>query len=395
MSDFLADPPRWKDHRDQASPAERAAGQGFRALEPARPLGAMQVARIAERVSAEPVKRFPWRFCLTATAALLLGGATAASAAYLHLLPRWLTGQPERAATRATEARPHKVKSTTVKPHAAEQPAAPSPAPDSISSEQASHAPDLDRREKQAVEGDGRHRTPLGVQKMRLATSSMAAEPPTPQIQTLEAPAARVLPSPSAISTYAPTQPAQPVPLTLAPPPIPQQPPPERLIALADPAPERSILLPTRRAPSDHVVTIGPDQGAAKHLAEAIRQLRVQHAPKIALGTLARHEADLAQHGLVHEVLLIRVEALLLLDRKAEALRLLDGAQLTGVAGQNSLLLARGELRAAAGRCAEALGDFDRVLAKSNPPDPRALRGRAACSGKQGEAPDKAGAKVR
>jgi hypothetical protein len=110
-------------------------------------------------------------------------------------------------------------------------------------------------------------------------------------------------------------------------------------------------------------VTVSPDEGAAKHLAEAIRQLRVQHAPKTALATLARHETELGKHGLVHEVLLVRVEALLLLDRKEEVLHLLDRAYLADVAAQKSLLLTRGELRAAAGRCTEALGDFDRVLA--------------------------------
>jgi hypothetical protein len=129
-----------------------------------------------------------------------------------------------------------------------------------------------------------------------------------------------------------------------------------------------------------------PDHGddAAKHLAAAIRQLRIQHAPRTALATLAQHETALDELGLAHEVLLIRVEALLLLHRDKEVLHLLDRASLTDVAAQRSLLLARAELRAAAGRCAEALGDFELVLAQSDPPDPRALRGRAACSDKVG-----------
>jgi hypothetical protein len=382
MSDFLADPPRWKDHRDQASLAERAAGQGFRSLDPT-PLSSSQVARIAERVSAEPIKRFPWRFCLTATAALLLGGATAASAAYLDLLPRWLTGKPEQAAGRPTEARPHRAKSTMARPHSTEKPAAPSPAQNSVTSEPTGRTPDPPRRAEQA--GDAKVRTPLPVQKMRPAASGAAAEPPTRQIPAFEAPSPKVLPSPSANSTSAPMRVAELVaPAALGASPSPQEPPPQPLIALADRAPERPMLLPARRAPPERPASVGPDQGAARHLAEAIRQLRVQRAPKTALGTLARHEAELAQHGLVHEVLLVRVEALLLLDRKAEVLRLLDRAYLADVAAQKSLLLTRGELRAAAGRCAEALGDFDRVLAKSNPPDPRALRGRAACAGKQG-----------
>lgn len=44
-----------------------------------------------------------------------------------------------------------------------------------------------------------------------------------------------------------------------------------------------------------------------------------------------------------------------------------------------ALLLARGELRAAADRCPEAIADFTRVLS-ADPADARALAGRAACS---------------
>jgi hypothetical protein len=145
------------------------------------------------------------------------------------------------------------------------------------------------------------------------------------------------------------------------------------------------MVFPVRREATVAPIASDRDEGAAKHLAAAIRQLRVEQAPKAALATLDRHIAELSRNGLGHEVLLVRVEALLLLHRDKDVLRLLDGTSLTDVAAQRSLLLTRGELRAAAGRCGEALGDFEVVLAKSNPPDQRALQGRAACQGQHGK----------
>lgn len=96
----------------------------------------------------------------------------------------------------------------------------------------------------------------------------------------------------------------------------------------------------------------------------------------------ARSELELRHGALAHEVLLVRVEALLALRRERDALQLLDGAPLHDGAAQRALLLTRGELRAMAGRCADAVADFDRVLTRSDARDPRALRGRAACTGR-------------
>lgn len=66
-------------------------------------------------------------------------------------------------------------------------------------------------------------------------------------------------------------------------------------------------------------------------------------------------------------------------------LRLLDGTSLTDVAAARALLVTRGELRAAARRCAEGIGDFDLVLARARQTDRQALVGRARCRQQLGD----------
>jgi hypothetical protein len=56
------------------------------------------------------------------------------------------------------------------------------------------------------------------------------------------------------------------------------------------------------------------------------------------------------------------------------------------VAASRGLLITRGELRAAANRCAEGIGDFDLVLIEARRPPKKALLGRALCKQKLGDA---------
>jgi tetratricopeptide (TPR) repeat protein len=133
------------------------------------------------------------------------------------------------------------------------------------------------------------------------------------------------------------------------------------------------------------------DADASTLLAEAIRLLRTDHQPQAALSALDRHATRLDRSPYRHEALLIRVEALLALKRDGELLRLLDGMPLANVAASRTLLVTRGRLRAAAKRCAEAVGDFDHVLAEAGQKDTQALRGRALCREAMG---DLAGAKA-
>jgi hypothetical protein len=133
-------------------------------------------------------------------------------------------------------------------------------------------------------------------------------------------------------------------------------------------------------------VAVRPKSGEG-WLAEALHALRTDHAPSEALALLDRHSAEIGQSVLVHEAMLLRVEALLELKRSGEALALLDGKSLSNVAASRSLLLTRAQLRAAAGRCADSLADFDLLLARARRPDEQALYGRAVCRSRTGDKP--------
>lgn len=121
------------------------------------------------------------------------------------------------------------------------------------------------------------------------------------------------------------------------------------------------------------------------HLTDIVRALRVEHSPRQALALLDRHAAELSSHAFADEALLLRVEAMMALGHHAEVLRLLDGISLTDVAASHVLLLTRGELRAAANRCADGIGDFDLVLAEARRPPKQALLGRARCKQQIGD----------
>jgi hypothetical protein len=122
-------------------------------------------------------------------------------------------------------------------------------------------------------------------------------------------------------------------------------------------------------------------------LAQALHSLRAKHAPSAALALLDLHAAELRESAFVHEAMLLRVEALLSLKRSGEALDLLEGKALANVAASRTLLLTRAELRAAAGRCADGLTDFNLLLARAQQPDEPALYGRAVCRSRTGDKP--------
>jgi hypothetical protein len=132
---------------------------------------------------------------------------------------------------------------------------------------------------------------------------------------------------------------------------------------------------PVQSAPAPAPQGAGP----IKSLSAAVHALRAEHAPEAALAILDRNAGELDKSSVGHEALLLRVEAMLKLERRGEVLKLLDAAPLAGVAASRTLLLTRGELRADAGRCAEAIADFDLVLVQTQGHNKRALAGRAKC----------------
>jgi len=379
MNDLLPDPPRWKERFDQTHVAEREAGRVIRVMRAPEPLPAAQLVRIAARIRVErPRRRTFW---LAATAALLLGGATVASAAHLNVLPGWLTrivrlqpagpvphkhaslGRPTRmpAAEAAAVANAPTVPKANALPAAIpstpEQPAGTIGDGDSMGSDL---APLPSRKVvRKAIEVVPVENAP------RMPARDARPSPPIPS--SLEPAPAVTMPSEAQRVRGAQVawleKPAQPDPAS-----------PARMVE--DPRP---------------ALEAGSAQGAAKVLSEAIHALRVEHSPGTALFLLDRHGTQLGKSAFAHEALLLRVEAMLALGRKGEVLRLLDGAALTDVAASRSLLVTRGELRASANRCADALGDFNLVLARSKQADRQALLGRSVCRKKLG---DSAGAQT-
>ena len=117
-------------------------------------------------------------------------------------------------------------------------------------------------------------------------------------------------------------------------------------------------------------------------LTTALRKLRQHDDAGGALASLDEHDVRFGRGTLAPEATLARIEALVKLHRNAEALSLLDGMTPMPAGLGRDLLIARAELRAAAGRCAMARPDFDRLLNDGAAFDSiaeRALWGRASC----------------
>ena len=109
---------------------------------------------------------------------------------------------------------------------------------------------------------------------------------------------------------------------------------------------------------------------------------RTAHGAASALDTLEQYRTSFPDGRLRAEAGLIRVEALLALEDRAAALRLLDGDAALGQGPRaRELLVLRGELRASANRCAEVVGDLGRSLSATpqDAVDERALFARASC----------------
>jgi hypothetical protein len=166
-----------------------------------------------------------------------------------------------------------------------------------------------------------------------------------------------------------PAPPAAPPPFP-APPPVPPAPPPPSLSppAAANPPPDGELAL----------------------IAAAVRKLRTDNDPQGALAVLDEHRTRFPSGALNPEGSLARIEALLALDRRGEALRVLDGAAIGALPRPRAVRTTRGELRAELGHCADALKDFERLLSANQQDEyaERALYGRAVCRARAGEVSD-------
>jgi hypothetical protein len=125
-----------------------------------------------------------------------------------------------------------------------------------------------------------------------------------------------------------------------------------------------------------------PTANAGSALLErAVTALRHKRDPAKALFLLDEYEARFATGVLAPEAARLRIDALLLAGRRGRALDKLNELTLSEGTRDLELGLIRGELRSAAGDCARAIRDFDRVLslAGDGSVKRRAQAGRAAC----------------
>lgn len=124
-------------------------------------------------------------------------------------------------------------------------------------------------------------------------------------------------------------------------------------------------------------------------LGRALQRLHREHDARSALGLLDEYSAQFSDGALRDEASSARVDALLQLDRRSEALQVLDTATFTNAARGGELRLVRAELRAHAGRCREAVADFDAAYkserSSKSPVSERALYGLATCRLQLGE----------
>jgi hypothetical protein len=173
--------------------------------------------------------------------------------------------------------------------------------------------------------------------------------------------------------------------------------PPKRVRAPqpSEAPPIEAITAPMSDAPPPVVVAPAlpsPIAEEAALLGAALRKLREQDDAAGALVLLDEHDGRFSASGaLADEASTTRVEALLRLGRHARALALLDAQAPRPVGRGRELFASRGELRADAGRCREAIADFDALLADdgaTDGPAERALYGRAACRVRMDDAGD-------
>jgi hypothetical protein len=124
-----------------------------------------------------------------------------------------------------------------------------------------------------------------------------------------------------------------------------------------------------------------PFSAEARSLANALARWRRDGQGEAALALLVAHERRFPRGGLSVESRIARAEILLALDRRDQALAVLDSLTLTGLPRARELETLRGELRAHAGRCREARADLSRVVAGNEADDlsRRAARALAIC----------------
>jgi hypothetical protein len=186
-----------------------------------------------------------------------------------------------------------------------------------------------------------------------------------------------------AVDAVDPVAALDPLPPVVAPPSLaplspPSSPSPSSFLRASPTANVRRV--PERRAPP-----IASTE--ARLLASAFLQLRSSGDAAAALQSLDQYDRRFPEGVLHDEARIARVEALLTLDRHAEALRLLEAMGGGGGGLTRDVRITRAELLVESGRCTPALRDFDAILAarEDDAPGGRALYGRASCQSRAGD----------
>jgi hypothetical protein len=235
-----------------------------------------------------------------------------------------------------------------------------------------------------------------GVAAVGVATLAAVLVPralaPRPRVQ---APAVRVVDT-----ADRPPAPLAPIVTPLSPdpgPPLlaPTTPPPRQPVRATARPPRASAPAPVAPIGHDHPTAAASAESESGLAAEsrllgiALHQLRQQRDGAAALRSLDTYQQRFPQGLLFEEAQAARVDALLLTEHRSEALLFLERTQFQRLDRGGELRVVRGELRATAGRCREALTDFAAVLAAAATPPlvaERALYGQASCLATLGDA---------
>ncbi|MGC4119496.1 MAG: hypothetical protein QM765_33990 [Myxococcales bacterium] len=205
--------------------------------------------------------------------------------------------------------------------------------------------------------------------------------PPVPASSTAQA-APRVAAS---------SEPSSPSPIPNPEPPAVAAPAPAKALparpAVRHPSPEiPATALPVPPAPATPAEE--PESALAAEsrlLGRAVEELRVRSDAERSLSTLDEYAQRFPTGTLSNEARVTRLEALLRLGRRAQALATLEGWPEGSSLRGAELGLLKAELLAEAGRCREALPLFDAVMEGDPAFAERALFGRAGCRADLGE----------
>jgi hypothetical protein len=345
-------PQRWTEGGAQDGLSRRAAALFDLPSPP--PLGAIRSEQIARRLAGGAV---PAHAGLTLLAKAT--GVAAIAAGITAGVVRYTSTSPE----------PHETEADIVAPSpAAATAATPDPRP----------VPAKTAHPSAVRSSPSRTDTIRGATKLAARTPARPARAPSPAREVDQPP-----PLPSVSSPPAAPPPAPPLPPpSMEPGAVPQEP------GAHPSAPESSSYVAPPTTLEDEPVARPTLRSEPRLLADALASLHAKGDAKGALALLAEHRRRFPTGALRSEARVAEVEALLSLERRSDALRVLDGLLIEGMPRAAELGVLRAELRAQAGRCADAIVDFDRCGAVggcSPEAQERALFGLASCRRKLGQ----------